>query len=81
MTGLGSSLSFRNNSDTVYNANNQKRTLSGKARKQKVLYIREKDSILYFGCEGEPVPHTQLAVCMPSEIKEEAIAFVEYINE
>jgi hypothetical protein len=81
MSGKGSSLSFKNNSNIVRNAYEQRQTLSGRAHKQKVLYIREEDSILYFTCEGEPIPKTQLEVCMTPYVKKRALELVEYFTQ
>ena len=81
MAGKGSSLSFKPNSDVVRNANNERQTLSAKTVKQKVLYIREKDAILYFSCEEEPIPLTQLAVCMTPPVKAKALELVQYFKD
>ncbi len=80
MTGLGSSLTFKSGTDIVSNADGKKRTLSGKAVRQNVVYIREKDALLYFSCEEEAVPHTQIAVCVTPPVKERALAFIEYLK-
>jgi hypothetical protein len=80
MAGKGCALSFRTNSDIVRNANNERRSLSAKTVKQKYHYIREKDAILYFSCEEEPVPLTKIAVCMTPPVKEKALELVNYIK-
>ena len=81
MFGNASSLSFQPDSAKVTNAVGLKRDLSGNAKKNGNLYIREADASDYFSCEAQNVPNTTLAVCMTAAVKEAAEEFYDMYKD
>ncbi|MCR5453255.1 MAG: hypothetical protein K6F00_11580 [Lachnospiraceae bacterium] len=76
MSGNGVSYSFKNNSDEATDTKKEKISLTkSTVRLSGIIYVAEADTSSLFECESEPVPNSNIAVCMTPTVKEKALEF------